>query len=151
MSPKSYTLTTFIKPDPEDAAFPDRYVAGFQETDGSNWGLTVPLDGSEVRRAVHPEQRKWRVALYDMEGILHPAPDALEIGDEEYGSMLQSGALERIAIDKLISDAIELQDEDTNNDNLADLKKLLHRLERCMTMVDDEIARRERLGGGSRS
>lgn len=151
MSPTTYTLTTFIRPDPEDAELPDRYLAGFRDTDGKPWGLTVPLDGPEVRRAVRSEQRKWRVALYDIEGILHPAPDAFEIENEEYGAMLQSGALERVTIDKLISDTIELQGEDGNEDNLSDLRKLRHRLERCIAIVDDEIARRERSRGGSRS
>ena len=83
---------------------------------------------------------KWRVALYDIEGILYPAPDALEIENEEYGAILQSGALERVTIGKLISDTIELQGEDGNEDNLPDLRKLRRRLERCTAIVDDEIS-----------
>jgi hypothetical protein len=46
----TYTLTTFIEPDPEDAAVPDRYLAGFRDADGEPWGLIVPLDGDDVRR-----------------------------------------------------------------------------------------------------
>jgi hypothetical protein len=29
MAQTTYTLTTFIEPDPEDAEVPDRYLAGF--------------------------------------------------------------------------------------------------------------------------
>ena len=37
------TLTTFIEPDPKDAAVPERYLAGFRDLSGKTWGVTVPL------------------------------------------------------------------------------------------------------------
>jgi hypothetical protein len=58
---------------------PDRYLAGFRNLDGEPWGLIVPLDGNEVRRAVASDERKWAVVMYQIEGLIHSQPDAAGI------------------------------------------------------------------------
>jgi hypothetical protein len=40
MAQTTYTLTTFIEPDSEDAAVPDCYLAGFRDLDGEPWVLS---------------------------------------------------------------------------------------------------------------
>ena len=137
------TLITFIEPDPDDADVPDRYLAGFRDVAGEPWGLIVPLDGDDVRRVVAREERRWNVAMFQIEGIVHPQPADWDVGDEEYGAMLEAGLLEHVAIDELVEDAIEIERNESDEQTLPDLKKLRERLERCTAMVDKEIARRE--------
>ena len=48
MNAETVTLTTFFESDPEDAAVPERYLAGFRDLSGKSWGVTVPLDAEEV-------------------------------------------------------------------------------------------------------
>ena len=146
MNAETVTLTTFFESDPEDAAVPERYLAGFRDLSGKSWGVTVPLDADEVRRVVASEERTWTVAMYDLEGLVHPQPEDV---DEEYFAMLEAGNLERVAIDELIEDAIESERNEPNEETLPDLEKLRERLQRCITMVDKDIARRERRPVGS--
>jgi hypothetical protein len=149
MAQTTYTLTTFIKPDPEDTDVPDRYLAGFRDVDGEPWGLIVPLDGAAVRRVVVSEERRWNVAMFQIEGIVHPQPADWDVGDEEYGAMLEAGLLEHVAIDELVEDAIDMERNEPDEQTLPDLKKLRKRLQRCMTMVDKDVARREGRKGAS--
>ena len=95
---------------------------------------------------VASEERTWTVAMYDLEGLVHPQPEDV---DEEYFAMLEAGNLERVAIDELIEDAIESERNEPNEETLPDLEKLRERLQRCITMVDKDIARREGLTGQS--
>ena len=74
MSTETLTLTTYFEPDPEDAVVPHRYLAGFRDPNGEPWGLIVPLDGAAVRRVVASEGRRWNVAMFQIEGIVHPQP-----------------------------------------------------------------------------
>lgn len=143
MAQTTYTLTTFLQPDPEDAALPDRYLAGFRDLDGEPWGLIVPLDAAEVRRVLGSEKRRWNVAMFQIEGIVHPQPADWDVGDKEYGAMLEAGLLEHVAIDELVEDAIDMERKEPDEEILPDLKRLRDRLEHCMAMVDREIARRE--------
>ena len=89
---------------------------------------------------VASEERTWTVAMYDIEGLVHPQPDDV---DEEYFAMLEAGNLERVAIDELIEDAIESERNEPNEDTLPNLEKLRERLQRCTAIVDKEITRRE--------
>jgi hypothetical protein len=141
MNAETVTLTTFFESDPEYAAVPERYLAGFRDLSGKSWGVIVPLDAEEVRRVVASEERTWTVAMYDIEGLVHPQPEDV---DDEYFAMLEAGNLERVAIDELIEDAIDSERNEPDEETLPDLKKLKERLQHCMTMVNTEIARRER-------
>jgi hypothetical protein len=136
MNPETLTLTPFFEADPEAAAVPDRYLAGFRDASGEPWGVVVPLDAVEVRRAAGAAERRWNVAMFQIDGIVHPQPADWDVGDEEYGAMLEAGCLEHVAIDDLVEDAIEMERNEPDDETLPGLKKLRERLERCITMVD---------------
>jgi hypothetical protein len=99
MNAQTVTLTTFFESDPENAAVPERYLAGFRDVSGKSWGVTIPLDAEEVRRMVASEERTWTIAMYDLAGPAHPQPE--EVNEENF-AMLEAGNLERVAIDDLI-------------------------------------------------
>jgi hypothetical protein len=42
-----------------------------------------------------------------------------------------------------VEDSIEMEYSEPDDETLPDLRKLRERLQRCMAMVDEEIARRE--------
>ena len=103
----------------------------------------VRLEAEQMRRSMGTKRRRWYVALYQIEGILHPAPDVLDADDDDYAAMLESGVLEHVAIDELVELGIDLQRHQSDQETLPNLHKLQERLHRCLTMVDKEIARRE--------
>jgi hypothetical protein len=66
----------------------------------------------------------------------------LDAIDDTYSVMLEAGMLEHVAIDQLVKDSLKMEYNEPNDETLPDLQKLRERLERCLAMVDKEIARR---------
>jgi len=84
----TYTLTSFIEPDPDDAEVPHRYLAGFRDVDGEPWGVIVRLEGEQVRRLAR--RRAWHVTVHRIDGTLQPEPGFCDTDEEEYGALFKS-------------------------------------------------------------
>jgi hypothetical protein len=144
MAQTTYTLTTFIEPDPEDAEVPDRYLVGFRDANGKSWGLIVPLDVDDVRRAVASEERKWTTVMYQIEGMAHAQPNDLDPADDHYGVLLEVGLLEHVAIDDLVEDSIETEYDEPDDETLPEAARAArapHRHVRSTRILGDREPR----------
>lgn len=143
--PRTITLTTFFRP--SDAAGravgPEYYLAGFEDTEGEQWGLAVPLEPNDVESAVLGTIA-FSVTM-ELNGALVVEADGR--GDAANEAIANFGRQARRPLDAVVREALDPKLLSMEDDVLEDLSTLRDRLANALRLVEDALHKEDERRG----
>jgi len=135
--PRNVTLTTFFRADrvADRTIGPEHYLAGFEDEDGDQWGLAVPLEPDDVEAQVLSGIAF--TVWMQLDGML--LIEAHGRGDAVNEAILASGGLARRPLDDVIRNALEPHLPTIGDDFVEDLRSLRDRLVAALELVEEVL------------
>ena len=129
------TLRAFFRPLEDELTEklgPAAYAAGFEDQDGEQWGVMVPLGQEDVELTVLANAQ-FSVSM-QLDGSL--LIDADGLSDAANDQISKKGSLAQAAIDELVREALQPKLLTMEDDPQARIRELRHRLKETLALVE---------------